>query len=95
MQTKREMEEKAWQKLLLNTEMEKIYQMKQENLSENISFIGGGFRMTLPKCMLCSNFNENSEEMTCKAFPDGIPEDVIFSGYEEECKNGIKFKEFE
>ena len=39
--------------------------------------------MTLPKCMLCSNFNENSEEMTCKAFPDGIPEDVIFSGYEE------------
>ena len=48
--------------------------------------------MTLPKCMLCSNFNENSEEMTCKAFPDGIPEDVIFSGYEEECKNGIKFK---
>ena len=66
-----------------------------KNLSENISFIGGGFRMTLPKCMLCSNFNENSEEMTCKAFPDGIPEDVIFSGYEEECKNGIKFKEFE
>ena len=59
--------------------------MKQENLSENISFIGGGFRTTLPKCMLCSNFNENSEEMTCKAFPDGIPEDVIFSGYEEEC----------
>lgn len=51
--------------------------------------------MTLPKCMLCSNFNENSEEMTCKAFPDGIPEDVIFSGYEEECKNGIKFKKFE
>ena len=51
--------------------------------------------MTLPKCMLCSNFNENSEEMTCKAFLDGIPEDVIFSGYEEECKNGIKFKEME
>ena len=81
--------ESAQRRRLLGIETESGFQMKQENLSENISFIGGGFRMTLPKCMLCSNFNENSEEMTCKAFPDGIPEDVIFSGYEEECKNGI------
>ena len=47
--------------------------------------------MTLPKCMLCSTFNENSEEMTCKAFPDGIPEDVLWEPVEKECNNGMKF----
>ncbi len=48
--------------------------------------------MTLPKCMLCSNFNENSEEMTCKAFPDGIPEDVIFLVMKRNAKTELNLK---
>lgn len=50
--------------------------------------------MTLPKCMLCSNFNENSEEMTCKAFPDGIPEDVIFLVMKRSAKTELNLKKW-
>nr|DAJ01868.1 MAG TPA: hypothetical protein [Caudoviricetes sp.] len=86
------MEEKVLLKPLLNTETEKKFQMKQENLLENISFIGGGHSFELPKCMLCKNLIEDDEKMICKAFPNEIPEDVIFSGYEEECKQGAMFE---
>lgn len=44
--------------------------MKQENSSKNISFIGEGFRMTLPKCDSCKWFDE--EKFTCNAFTEHI-----------------------
>ena len=46
--------------------------------------------LTLPKCEFCRWFNEDT--YTCKAFPEGIPADVMWKSEEEECKNGIKFE---
>lgn len=68
--------------------------MKQRNSSEN-TYILGGNRLTLPKCMLCDNFleDENKQVMRCKAFPGGIPNGVIWEPEEKECNNGIKFEE--
>ena len=85
--------ESAQRRRLLGIETESGFQMKQENLSENISFIGGGFRMTLPKCMLCSNFNENSEEMTCKAFPEGIPDEKLWADEDDVCNGKYRYEE--
>ena len=45
--------------------------------------------------MLCDNFieDENEQVMQCKAFPDGIPSEVMWEPEEKECNNGIKFEE--
>lgn len=50
--------------------------------------------MTLPKCMLCKYFigNKDDLKMRCKAFPDGIPKDVLWEEDDKECNNGIKFE---
>lgn len=59
----------------------------QENLPNYISsFIGEGPDFELSKCMLCNNPILRNEKMISKAFPDEIPEDVIFSSYEENVK---------
>lgn len=31
------------------------------------------------------------ERKECEAFPDGIPEDVLWEPVEKECNNGMKF----
>lgn len=68
--------------------------MKQENLLKNTSFLGGGHKLTLPKCMMCDNFTEDKKDniMRCKAFPDGIPKDILWESEEKECNKGIKYK---
>lgn len=65
--------------------------MKQENSLKNTSFIGGGFRMTLPKCDSCKWFNE--EKFTCKAFPEHIPAEKLLADEDEECNGKYKYEE--
>lgn len=50
--------------------------------------------MELPKCMLCKNFIEDDNELpSCEAFPDGIPDEIMWEPDEKECNNGIKYVE--
>ena len=59
------------------------------------TYILGGNRFTVPKCMLCGNFidGDNEKDMRCKAFPDGIPDRTLWESFDKECNNGIKFEE--
>lgn len=68
--------------------------MKQKDLSEN-TYILGGNRFTLPKCMLCNHFMDdgNDNDMRCIAFPEGIPDTVLWDDIDKECNNGIKFED--
>ena len=47
--------------------------------------------LTLPKCELCARYKDDGKHETCEAFPDGIPEDVLWEPVEKECNNGMKF----
>lgn len=50
--------------------------------------------ITFPKCAMCSRYRLSDDgKETCEAFPDGIPEDVLWEDTSAECNNGIKFKE--
>lgn len=51
--------------------------------------------LTLPKCELCKRYQINDGQEVCEAFPEGIPESVMWESYEEECKDGIRFEEDE
>ena len=53
------------------------------------------FVTTLPKCELCKRYQLKNSLEVCEAFPDGIPEDVIWEPCEKECNNGIFFEEAE
>ncbi len=65
--------------------------MKQRNSLEN-KYILGGNRFTLPKCMLCEHFiDDNREDMRCAAFPEGIPDTVLWDAFDLKCNSGIKF----
>lgn len=68
--------------------------MKQENSLTN-TFLLGGDRFTLPKCIFCKNFIDEKKEdgMICDAFPEGIPDDIMWESEENECNNGIKYEE--
>lgn len=68
--------------------------MKQKYSSKN-TYVLGGNRFTLPKCMLCDHFieDDNGKDMRCVAFPEGIPESVLWDGIDKECNNRIKFEE--
>ena len=52
-----------------------------------------------PRCIDCKKFIELNEEgkYTCKAFPDGIPDDVFWGKIDHteniDGDNGIKFEE--
>lgn len=49
--------------------------------------------MKIPKCMTCNRmFEDNKELPTCEAFPEGIPHDVMWREFEEECNNGMKYE---
>ncbi len=54
----------------------------------------------LSDCDKCKNYtglNPQTKQMTCKAFPSGIPLDFVFGEVNvheiSECKNGCKFEE--
>lgn len=68
--------------------------MKQKSSLKN-TYILGGNRFTLPKCMLCDNFidDDSEQNMRCKAFPNGIPDHVLWESFDKECNKGIMFKE--
>lgn len=50
-----------------------------------------GVMLKLPKCDLCRRCYE--EEYKCDAFPNGIPNKIMWEPEEKECNNGIKFLE--
>lgn len=51
------------------------------------------FVTSLPKCMLCKRYQLKNTLEVCEAFPDGIPEEIIWEAYEKECNNGISFED--
>lgn len=53
------------------------------------------FVTALPKCALCKRYQLKNSLEVCEAFPDGIPEDVIWDPFEKECNNSIFFEEAE
>lgn len=48
------------------------------------------FVTTIPKCALCKWADENIN--TCKAFPNGIPNNIFWDSETNECNNGIFFE---
>jgi hypothetical protein len=68
--------------------------MNQKRSSNN-TYILGGNRLTLPKCMLCDHFIDdgNDKVMRCVAFPEGIPNTVLWDDIDKECNAGIKFED--
>lgn len=50
--------------------------------------------ITMPKCTFCKNLiNDEEDEVKCTAFPNGIPDEVLWEDVNKECNNGIKFEE--
>ncbi len=50
------------------------------------------------RCMMCAHLNiddEESEKLTCDAFPEGIPEDKEYADFDDECNGDIKFTDME
>ena len=52
-------------------------------------------RLREPKCDHCKHFVESDTKDICKAFPDGIPGEVMFAEDDSECAPGIKFEEID
>ena len=67
--------------------------MNQENSFKDTLLLGGD-KFTLPKCMVCKNFigDGNDDTGIYSAFPEGIPEHVMWEQEDAECNNGIKFE---
>lgn len=51
--------------------------------------------LVLPKCELCKRYQIENNREICEAFPDGIPDHVMWEPYEKECNDGVKFEENE
>lgn len=70
--------------------------MTQRNSFTNTLLLGGD-RFTLPKCVSCKNIigGSGNDVMCCKAFPEGIPHEVMWESDGKECKDGIKYEEEE
>ncbi len=51
--------------------------------------------LKLLKCDFCKYYfyNKKDKKKCCKAFPDGIPLEIIPDDEDAECANGIKFEE--
>lgn len=48
------------------------------------------------KCIFCKHLSDKEEDryrFACKAYPDGVPEEIVYAPTDEECGNGIKFEE--
>ena len=52
-------------------------------------------RLREPKCDHCIYFIEGDTKDMCRAFPEGIPSEVMFADDDSECALGIKFKEID
>lgn len=67
--------------------------MKPENSFVDTLLLGGD-EFTLPKCMTCKNLinDGNNDTVMCNAFPEGIPEHVMWESEDKKCNNGIKFE---
>lgn len=48
--------------------------------------------LALPKCELCKRYQIKDEVEVCEAFPEGIPEHIMWEPYGKECNNGIGFE---
>lgn len=50
---------------------------------------------SLTKCDICKHFiiDKDPAKYSCKAFPNGIPDAVIWEDEALECNNGIYFEE--
>ena len=56
--------------------------------------------VVIPLCTSCGHFNyknieKNKTHYWCKAFPEGIPREVMFnptSTKEDECNNGVHYE---
>jgi|WetSurMetagenome_2_1015567.scaffolds.fasta_scaffold318172_1 hypothetical protein len=50
-----------------------------------------------PKCLQCEHFNGKLFNWNCKAFPKGIPDEIISKGFDHRKEfpgdNGIRFKQ--
>jgi len=48
------------------------------------------------QCNICKHFKEGEHKDTCKAFPDGIPIDIRYRGFDHtkpyKGDNGIRFE---
>lgn len=49
--------------------------------------------MQLPKCISCKFFVQDGKNLTCKAFPEEIPNEKMWAPDDEECVKGIKYEE--
>lgn len=48
--------------------------------------------LKVPKCMICSRYKIEKGKEVCEAFPDGIPDDIMWDDIDQECNNGVKFE---
>lgn len=51
------------------------------------------------QCVECRHYHDNSENFSCKAFPNGIPEDILNGDFDHREEyphdNGIRFEPME
>lgn len=94
MRIKVRMGRKVLPKHLLNIEMERKYPMNQGN-SLKSTYLLGGESIRVPKCIFCKHYIDDEDApIICKAFPKGIPDEVLWEEDEEkECNNGIRYEE--
>ena len=65
--------------------------MKQENSSKSTYFLGGGFRTEFPRCETCKWFNW--EHYVCEAFPEGIPDEKLWTDEDDVCNGKYRYEE--
>ena len=56
-----------------------------------MSFLGGGFIMTMPRCESCKWFDKS--KFTCRAFPDSIPVEKLWGNDTDMCNGKYKYDE--
>ncbi len=59
------------------------------------TYLLGGESIRVPKCIFCKHYIDDEDApIICKAFPKGIPDEVLWEEDEEkECNNGIRYEE--
>lgn len=53
----------------------------------------------MPQCFACKNLLEFEDKITCRAFPQGIPEEILLGKFDHsnayDGDNGIRFEPLE